>query len=413
MLHHETEMADFHKRLDYTTNEGARLQLELDKVREEHQQLQVQNKERETDLSLALSLLGDIESRLNSNEDELSATLSERRKAEGLLQDLRKDLESERAGRRMAEKQKIKSKDDEGEAALEHVLPEPAVYADYLLSYLQNPAVLTEEQKADMTQIEAMLIKEFIGQQLILIVGCLDTSEEGGRKRLLAVLQEMLVIPNTPTSLITCLVELLLRIVKDDDRRIQIVAEIVSELREPIVSVDIPADAAKSRKLQLKTADLRVQLNEAKQALEDSIVLQDFSLASELKEIVSPVLCPAEVLRTKRVGCVSDNLCKYIFILYVYLYARSLYWNFERVTKSRADALSSTNAVSPHREESEPIQELLLTSRLSRDLGEWRDLSKEVLSTRKISTQLPASAAHGGALRRSFSSCWNSAAVGD
>ncbi|MEE6462406.1 hypothetical protein FKM82_001582 [Ascaphus truei] len=181
----------------------------------------------------------------------------------------------------------LKSKDDEGEAALEHVLPEPAVYADYLLSYLQNPAVLTEEQKADMTQIEDMLTKEFIGQQLILIVGCLDTSEEGGRKRLLAVLQEMLVIPNTPTSLITCLVELLLRIVKDDDRRIQIVAEIVSELREPIVSVDIPADAAKSRKLQLKIADLRVQLNEAKQALEDSIVLQDFSLASELKEKIT------------------------------------------------------------------------------------------------------------------------------
>ncbi|XP_075449176.1 uncharacterized protein LOC142490643 [Ascaphus truei] len=391
-------MADINKRLDYTTNEGARLQLELDKVREEHQQLQVQNKERETDLSLALSLLGDVELRLNSNEDELAAALSERRKAEGLLQDLRKDLESERAGRRMAEKQKcdlgkeleslkserdatldstaaqqevsqmkleekltsprqtfgslkqskekvaveIKSKDDEGEAALEHVLPEPAVYADYLLSYLQNPAVLTEEQKADMTQIEDMLIKEFIGQQLILIVGCLDTSEEGGRKRLLAVLQEMLVIPNTPTSLITCLVELLLRIVKDDDRRILIVAEIVSELREPIVkeqkadmtqiedmlikefigqqlilivgcldtseegdddrrilivaeivselrepivSEDIPADAAKSRKLQLKIADLRVQLNKAKQTLEDSIVLQDFSLASELKEI--------------------------------------------------------------------------------------------------------------------------------
>uniref|UniRef100_A0A5S6MF95 CCR4-NOT transcription complex subunit 9 n=1 Tax=Xenopus tropicalis TaxID=8364 RepID=A0A5S6MF95_XENTR len=180
----------------------------------------------------------------------------------------------------------LKSKGDEGEAALENILPEPAVYASYLSSYLQTLPVLTEEQRADMTKIEDLMTREFIGQQLILTIGCLDTSEEGGRKRLLAVLQEILVIQNTATSLISSLAELLLRILKDDDKRTQTVAEIISELREPIVTVDNPRDVAESRKLQLKLADVKVQLIEAKQALEDSLTMEDYSRASELKEKV-------------------------------------------------------------------------------------------------------------------------------
>jgi len=32
-----------------------------------------------------------------------------------------------------------------------------------------------------MTQLEMVMTQEFVGQQLILLVGCLDTSEEGGR----------------------------------------------------------------------------------------------------------------------------------------------------------------------------------------------------------------------------------------
>lgn len=40
---------------------------------------------------------------------------------------------------------------------------------------------MTEEQKTDFAQLENVMTKEFIGQQLILLVGCLDTAEEGGR----------------------------------------------------------------------------------------------------------------------------------------------------------------------------------------------------------------------------------------
>uniref|UniRef100_A0A7N5K493 Non-SMC condensin I complex subunit G n=1 Tax=Ailuropoda melanoleuca TaxID=9646 RepID=A0A7N5K493_AILME len=130
----------------------------------------------------------------------------------------------------------VKSKGDEGEEFLEQILPEPIVYAEYLL-----------------------------------------------RKGLLAILQEILTLPTTPVPLLSFLVERLLCIVIDDNKRTQIVTEIISEIRAPIVTVgaDDPADR---RKKELKMAEIKVKLIEAKEALENCINLQDFNKASELKE---------------------------------------------------------------------------------------------------------------------------------
>ncbi|NXJ89840.1 CND3 protein, partial [Corythaixoides concolor] len=181
----------------------------------------------------------------------------------------------------------LKSKGEEGEDLLEQMLPEPAIYADYLLSYFQNMPVLSEEQREDFACFENLMTKEFIGQQLILIIGCMDTTEEGGRKHLLVTLQKILMLLATSTALTSTLMERLLSIIKDDDKRIQIIAEIISEVREPIVTVEQPVDAAEIRKRELKLAEIKVKLFEAKTALEECITLQDFNKASVLKEKIT------------------------------------------------------------------------------------------------------------------------------
>uniref|UniRef100_A0A2K5HQR5 Nuclear condensin complex subunit 3 C-terminal domain-containing protein n=1 Tax=Colobus angolensis palliatus TaxID=336983 RepID=A0A2K5HQR5_COLAP len=178
----------------------------------------------------------------------------------------------------------LKSKGDEGEEFLEQILPEPVVYADYLLSYMQSIPVVNEEHRGDFSYIGNLMTKEFIGQQLILIIKSLDTNEEGGRKKLLAVLQEILTLPTIPVSLVSCLVERLLHIIIDDNKRTQIVTEIISEIRAPIVTVGVTDDPADVRKKELKMAEIKVKLIEAKEALENCITLQDFNRASELKE---------------------------------------------------------------------------------------------------------------------------------
>uniref|UniRef100_A0A8D2IV96 Non-SMC condensin I complex subunit G n=1 Tax=Varanus komodoensis TaxID=61221 RepID=A0A8D2IV96_VARKO len=201
-----------------------------------------------------------------------------------------------------------------GEGFLEHVLPEPAVYADYLLSYLQSMPVLTQEEMEDMASVEHLMTKEFIGQQLILMIGCMDTSEEGGRKRLLIVLQEILMIPTTSASLVPALMEKLLCILKDDDRRIQIVAEIISEVREAVITLEDPPDATEIRNQQLQLAETKVKLMEAKDALEKCVALQDFSHAlllkeriAELEDIKSDLLRKAEEPQTKEICIEKDD----------------------------------------------------------------------------------------------------------
>ncbi|KAI2668568.1 Condensin complex subunit 3 [Labeo rohita] len=181
----------------------------------------------------------------------------------------------------------VKSKGNEGEELLEQLLPEAAIFAEYLYSYLRSITGLTEEQKADMTQLEMVMTQEFVGQQLILLVGCLDTSEEGGRKRMVAVLQEILVMPNTPTSLIGLLVEKLIGILRDDTQKTQMVAEIISDVREPILPISEPVDENEKRRKQVRLAEVRVQIMEAKQTLEECISCQDFSRAAELKDSIS------------------------------------------------------------------------------------------------------------------------------
>lgn len=51
----------------------------------------------------------------------------------------------------------------------------------FFFRYLQAVPVLLQEQRADFSQVELVMTKEFISQQLIHLIDCLDTNEEGGR----------------------------------------------------------------------------------------------------------------------------------------------------------------------------------------------------------------------------------------
>uniref|UniRef100_A0AAY4AQP8 Nuclear condensin complex subunit 3 C-terminal domain-containing protein n=1 Tax=Denticeps clupeoides TaxID=299321 RepID=A0AAY4AQP8_9TELE len=179
------------------------------------------------------------------------------------------------------------NKGDQGEEILDHLVPEAAIFAEYLYGYLKSIPILTDENMADDAQLELVMTKEFIGQQLILMVACLDTAEEGGRKRVFAVLQEMLGLPNTPNSLIPLLVEKLVSVLKDDDKRTQVIAEIISDLREPIVQISEPTNESENRRKQVQLAEMKVNILEAKQTLEDCISAQDFSRAAELKDRIT------------------------------------------------------------------------------------------------------------------------------
>ncbi|XP_009908748.2 condensin complex subunit 3 [Dryobates pubescens] len=251
--------------------------------------------------------------------------------------------------------QYLKSKDED---LLEQVLPEPLIYADYLLSYLQNMPVLTEEQKEDFNCFEDLMTKEFIGQQLILIIDCMDTTEEGGRQHLVDTLQKALILPATSTALISLLVERLLRIITGDDRRIQITAEIISEVHEPVLTVAQPVDAAEARKQEIKLAEIKVKLFEAKAALEECVALQDFNKASVLKEEITELerrkndlIKEAEQPEIKEIHVEKNDpetLLKCLTICYELLKIMSLSKGIDPTIKEMVDSLILPAITSVH-----------------------------------------------------------------
>uniref|UniRef100_A0A673WLP7 Lamin B1 n=1 Tax=Salmo trutta TaxID=8032 RepID=A0A673WLP7_SALTR len=76
---YETELADARRSLDDTAKERARLQIELGKIKSDHEQLLQNFAKKESDAAGAQARLRDMETQLNSKEALLATTLSEKR----------------------------------------------------------------------------------------------------------------------------------------------------------------------------------------------------------------------------------------------------------------------------------------------------------------------------------------------
>ncbi|XP_066567443.1 lamin-B1 [Amia ocellicauda] len=89
---YETELADTRRSLDDTARERARLQIELGKIRTEHEQLLHNYARKEADFSGAQSKLKEMEAALNSKEALLATALSEKMSVEATLADLQDQI---------------------------------------------------------------------------------------------------------------------------------------------------------------------------------------------------------------------------------------------------------------------------------------------------------------------------------
>uniref|UniRef100_UPI00398EC6F0 lamin-B3-like isoform X2 n=1 Tax=Pristiophorus japonicus TaxID=55135 RepID=UPI00398EC6F0 len=89
---YQGELDGSRQRLERTTTERARLEVELGRVSEEHRQLQQRNAKTESKLKSALAQLRDLEKSLNSKNAELATVLSEKRNLEKDVSELRVQL---------------------------------------------------------------------------------------------------------------------------------------------------------------------------------------------------------------------------------------------------------------------------------------------------------------------------------
>ncbi|KAJ8392715.1 hypothetical protein AAFF_G00071990 [Aldrovandia affinis] len=102
---YETELADTRRSLDDTAKERARLQIELGKLRSEHEQLLQNYAKKDADLSGTQARLKDMEAALNTKEAVLATALSEKNTLVASLADLQEQILELDAGLASAKKQ--------------------------------------------------------------------------------------------------------------------------------------------------------------------------------------------------------------------------------------------------------------------------------------------------------------------
>ncbi|XP_015705134.1 lamin-B1 [Coturnix japonica] len=88
----ETELADARKTLDDTARERAKLQIELGKLRAEHEQVLNSYAKKDSDLNAAQVKLREFEAALNAKEAALATALGDKRSQEEELEDLRDQI---------------------------------------------------------------------------------------------------------------------------------------------------------------------------------------------------------------------------------------------------------------------------------------------------------------------------------
>ncbi|NXN65790.1 LMNB1 protein, partial [Himantopus himantopus] len=89
---YEAELADVRRALDDTARERAMLQIELGRVRAEHEKLQASYAKRESDLQGIQAKLRGHEAALNSKEAALATALSDKKSLEGEIENLKDQI---------------------------------------------------------------------------------------------------------------------------------------------------------------------------------------------------------------------------------------------------------------------------------------------------------------------------------
>ncbi|CAH1247094.1 NCAPG [Branchiostoma lanceolatum] len=264
--------------------------------------------------------------------------------------------------------QYVKSLGTEGEEYLDRLLPTLTALCDYVQSHLQTlpsveggldmtSAVLyhlqtlpSVEGGLDMTHLQTLpsveggldmtsavddhLRKEFVAQQLMMILGIPDLTDEVGRKRLGSLVHDMLLSDNMTRPLLKLLEALgslvhdmllsdnmtrpllkllvlqkrlgslvhdmllsdnmtrpLLKLLilrycsvqPDQEARIREVVEVIADIREPITVLETSLSQEQMRQKELKLASIRVQLNEAREEMDQLVAAQEFQKAAEMK----------------------------------------------------------------------------------------------------------------------------------
>jgi len=199
----------------------------------------------------------------------------------------------------------LPDKDENKEDLMEKLIPELTVFCNYIRRYILDLAKEDEDNHW-----------EFVAIELIRMTAHFDIKDEVGRRNLVKLVRDLLGSNKTPISFIPHLVEVFARVEENTQSRIEQIAEIISELKDPIcdevemspgsVTIGAPGSSVmptpcpsssvhptparvdtitedEKQKKQIEIAQIRVQINIKKDELDAACEEQDFAAAQLIK----------------------------------------------------------------------------------------------------------------------------------
>ena len=176
------------------------------------------------------------------------------------------------------------------EEYLESILPELTPFCQYVRKYILE----LEKDDEDGNW-------EFVAKELISMTTIYDLGDEVGRQHLCKLVKELLSSSLIPVSFIPSLATVFTKVEKNAQSRIDYVAEVISELKDPLdVFPQDPTspecqsgpvtplqptrpDEEVIRAKQLQIAKLRVNMNLMRDQLDEAVTDQNFLIAQEIK----------------------------------------------------------------------------------------------------------------------------------
>ncbi|KAI0235791.1 Condensin complex subunit 3 [Lamellibrachia satsuma] len=169
----------------------------------------------------------------------------------------------------------VNSLGTQAEQYFEQLLPNVTAFCQYINKVF--------EKLKGTSDPEEQLTKDFVMQQLFKLAGILDLSDEVGRRHLGQLIYDLLVDDQVSHTLIQPLVTLYRELYLAEMAFIDQLVTVISDVRLPMSTEVKQLSQDKQRKIDIKLAGLRVQLNELREELEECVESEDFSRAAEVK----------------------------------------------------------------------------------------------------------------------------------
>ncbi|XP_046435032.1 condensin complex subunit 3 [Neodiprion fabricii] len=177
---------------------------------------------------------------------------------------------------------------------IDKILPELSKFCEYIREFMNL-------MKHDQRETWEQNMLRFILLQLFEITKICDLHDEVGRENLKELIVDTLKSDHDSEALIDSIVQQCVAIVPDTESRLNLLANVISELRMPLTTEVVPLSEAEKQEKDMKKAKLKVELLQVQEYQYVAIQSKNFLRAEELKTKIEFLKAAIEDLGTDQV----------------------------------------------------------------------------------------------------------------